>query len=126
MPELLDWADGFKRLGVRANADTPEMIAQAIAFGAEGIGLCRTERMFNAPERLSVIREFILAESVQPSARRPSTTCGTSRPATSWPCSGSCKGKPIIIRLLDLPLHEFLPREHEEVKTPASSAASPN
>ena len=65
LQELLGWADGFKRLGTRANADTPEMIAQAIAFGAEGIGLCRTERMFNAPEGLSAIREFILAENPQ-------------------------------------------------------------
>ena len=62
LKELMSLADGFKRLGVRANAETPELIAQAKMFGAEGIGLCRTERMFNAPERLSAIREFILAE----------------------------------------------------------------
>src|SRR4030042_1450111 len=61
--ELLTWADGAKRLGVRANADISEMVAKAIKLGAEGIGLCRTERQFSGPERLTAIREFILAET---------------------------------------------------------------
>src|SRR5207247_10498659 len=57
---LLGWADGSRRLGVWANADTPEAAKKAKAFGAEGIGLCRTERMFNAPERLPIGREMIM------------------------------------------------------------------
>lgn len=114
--ELMSWADGFKRLGVRANADTPQMISEAKRFGAEGIGLCRTERMFNAPERLSVIREYILAER------------GTQRSAAIKRLHElqqldfaalfrELQGLPIIIRLLDLPLHEFLPSE-EQISDP--------
>ncbi|MBI2831245.1 MAG: pyruvate, phosphate dikinase [Chloroflexi bacterium] len=116
LQELMSWADGFKRLGVKANADTPEMIAQARTFGAEGIGLCRTERMFNAPERLSVIREFILAENL---AMRAETIEHLRELQTNdfMALFRELGGLPIIIRLLDLPLHEFLPPEHE-VKDP--------
>jgi pyruvate,orthophosphate dikinase len=59
---LLEWADERRRLGVRANADTPEAARKAREFGAEGIGLCRTERMFNAPDRLPIVREMIMAD----------------------------------------------------------------
>jgi pyruvate,orthophosphate dikinase len=108
--EILSWADGFKRLGVRANADTPEMIAQARNLGAEGIGLCRTERMFNAPERLSEIREFILAGS---DAERKSAISHLLELQTEdfTALFRELQGLPIIVRLLDLPLHEFLPGE---------------
>lgn len=110
--ELMSWADGFKRLGVRANADTPQMIAQAKTFGAEGIGLCRTERMFNAPERLSVIREFILAEN---GSKRTDAIehLGQLQKEDFGFLFRELQGLPIIIRLLDLPLHEFLPPEDE-------------
>ena len=110
--ELLNIADGFKRLGVRANADTPDMIAHAVAFGAEGIGLCRTERMFNAPERLAAIREFIMAENPQ---NRSSAIkhLGELQVADFIALFKALGGLPIIIRLLDLPLHEFLPAENE-------------
>jgi pyruvate, orthophosphate dikinase len=114
LQELMGWADGFKRLGTKANADTTDMIAQAIAFGAEGIGLCRTERMFNAPEGLSAIREFILAENPQHRV----TAIAHLRALQVRDFAGifrELQGRPIIIRLLDLPLHEFLPHE-EEVK----------
>ena len=116
LKELLGWADAIKRLGVRANADTPEAIQQALSFGAEGIGLCRTERMFNAPERLSVIRQFILAENAVQQAeaidhlRELQTTDFIA-------LFKAAKGASMIIRLLDLPLHEFLPRL-EEVRDP--------
>jgi pyruvate, orthophosphate dikinase len=116
LKELLGWAEAFKRLGVRANADTPDAIVQALTFGAEGIGLCRTERMFNAPERLSVIRQFILAENAVQRAeaidhlRELQTTDFAA-------LFRAANGVPIIVRLLDLPLHEFLPRL-EEVKEP--------
>ncbi|MDH4366788.1 MAG: PEP-utilizing enzyme, partial [Dehalococcoidia bacterium] len=107
---LLSWADGFKRLGIKANADTPEMVLQARNLGAEGIGLCRTERMFNAPERLSEIREFILARS---SAGRAAAISRLLELQTRDFAAlfRQLKGLPIIIRLLDLPLHEFLPAE---------------
>ena len=112
LAELMSWADGFKRLGVRANADTPQMIAQAREFGAEGIGLCRTERMFNAPERLSVIRRFILAETI---AERSEAIEDLRELQTRdfVALFKALQGLPIIIRFLDLPLHEFLPPEHE-------------
>ena len=109
---LLAWCDGFKRLGIRGNADTPAMIAQAQQFGAEGIGLCRTERMFNAPERLSVIREFILARNEK--ERRASLDELQSLQTRDFEALfRELKGLPIIIRLLDLPLHEFLPHEDQ-------------
>ncbi|MHA2621606.1 MAG: pyruvate, phosphate dikinase [bacterium JZ-2024 1] len=107
---LLNWADDFRTLGVRGNADTPEMVAQAIRMGAEGIGLCRTERQFNAPERLSVIREYILAGTAgerNEALRRLSELQKHDFIAIFR----ALNGKPIIIRLLDLPLHEFLPSE---------------
>ena len=110
--ELMTWADGFKRLGTRANADTPEMVAQARRLGAEGIGLCRTERQFNEPERLSAIREFILAETDKERA-------GTLERLRKLQKEDfvalfrALKGLPIVVRLLDLPLHEFLPPETE-------------
>jgi len=110
--ELMSWADGFKRLGVRANADMPEMISEARKFGAEGIGLCRTERMFNAPERLSVIREYILAEK---GAQR-TAAIERLRELQQHDFAAlfrELQGLPIIIRLLDLPLHEFLPSEDQ-------------
>jgi pyruvate, orthophosphate dikinase len=112
LQDLLNIADGFKRLGVRANADTPEMIAHAKMFGAEGIGLCRTERMFNGPERLGAIREFILAET--PDARAASIErLRALQTADFIDLFNALAGLPIIIRLLDLPLHEFLPPENE-------------
>ena len=105
-------ADGFKRLGVRANADTPEMITRARSFGAEGIGLCRTERMFNPPDRLAAIREFILAEDAD---KRTAAIqrLGELQVKDFVALFEALQGLPIIIRLLDLPLHEFLPPEHE-------------
>jgi len=110
--ELLEWAARYKRMGVRANADTVEMIALAKKFGAEGIGLCRTERQFNAPERLSVIREFIMAET----AGKRLNAIDRLRQLQKQDFVAifkELKGKPIIIRLLDLPLHEFLPSESD-------------
>lgn len=112
LEELMHIADGFKRLGVRANADTPEMITSARMFGAEGIGLCRTERMFNAPAHLVAIREFILAET--PEVRTSAIKyLGELQVHDFAAIFRSLNGLPIIIRLLDLPLHEFLPPENE-------------
>ena len=110
--ELLALADSFRRLKVRANADTEDTVALAIKFGAEGIGLCRTERQFNDPERLYTIREFIMAST---SAMR-SKALGQLHQLQKEDfviIFRELKGMPIIVRLLDLPLHEFLPSETE-------------
>lgn len=115
MPELnefLDWASKAKKIGVRANADTPGAISLARRFGAEGIGLCRTERQFNDPHRLSVIREFILADT----GVEKSNALKTLKQLQTEDFKAlfdSLGGIPIIIRLLDLPLHEFLPSLEE-------------
>jgi pyruvate,orthophosphate dikinase len=112
LQEILKLADGFKRLGVRANAETPAMIAQAKLFGAEGIGLCRTERMFNAPERLTAIRQFILSENDDQRKEAIDNLCSLQT-ADFIELFKALDGLPVIIRLLDIPLHEFLPSEHE-------------
>jgi len=112
LKELMSWADSYKRLGVQANADTVEMIVQAKKFGAEGIGLCRTERQFNSPESLSAIREFILAETA---SERSAALIHLQRLQKEdfVAIFRALDGMPIIIRLLDLPLHEFLPSTEE-------------
>jgi len=110
--ELMTWADKFKRLGTRANADTPEMMAQAKKLGAEGIGLCRTERQFTGPERLSAIRGFIVAETVDQKAAALERLRELQKKDFTA-IFEELKGLPIVIRLLDLPLHEFLPPEAE-------------
>ena len=115
--ELMAWASESKTLGVWANADTAEMIATAKRFGAEGIGLCRTERQFNGPERLAAIRSFILAENPQEKAQALQRLEALQR-EDFVAIFRDLQGTPIIIRLLDLPLHEFLPRE-EEVQDPS-------
>ncbi len=109
---VLGWADEFRRLGVRANADTPDDAAKAREFGAEGIGLCRTEHMFMAPGRLPVVQRMILAEREED--RR--TALGELLPMQQSDFEGifeAMRGLPVIIRLLDPPLHEFLPSLEE-------------
>jgi pyruvate, orthophosphate dikinase len=109
---LLSWADGSRRLGVWANADTPEMARRAKEFGAEGIGLCRTERMFNAPDRLPIVREMIMAEDEEhrKEALRKLVPFQLSDFRDMF---RTMLGKPVNVRLLDLPLHEFLPSAEE-------------
>lgn len=112
LAELLVLADRFRRLKVRANAETPEGIILARERGAEGIGLCRTERQFNEPDRLSAIRAFILAET--DAQRKDSLDILLQLQTRDFiAIFRELKGLPIIIRLLDLPLHEFLPAEGE-------------
>ena len=106
--DLLAWADSIKRLGVKANVDTADGIIHIKRFGAEGVGLCRTERQFNAPEPLSVIREFILADTPQGKAKAIDKLRELQR-RDFLALFKALDGLPIIIRLLDLPLHEFLP-----------------
>ena len=109
---ILEWADDVRRLRVRANADTPEDAAKAREFGAEGIGLCRTEHMFMGEERLPVVREMILARDEE--ERRASLD--RLLPMQQSDFEGifeAMAGLPVTIRLLDPPLHEFLPSLEE-------------
>jgi len=106
--KILGWADKHRRLGVRTNADTPEDAGKAKEFGAEGIGLCRTEHMFFGEERLSLVQNMILAESDE---EREEVT-EKLLPFQRGDFEGIFKamtGLPVTIRLLDPPLHEFLP-----------------
>jgi pyruvate,orthophosphate dikinase len=106
---LLGYADGIRRLGVRANADTPANAHKARAFGAEGIGLCRTERMFNDPERLPLMQEMVIAGSLE--ERTPALEKLLPMQRDDFEkILEAMDGFPVIIRLLDPPLHEFLPQ----------------
>jgi pyruvate, orthophosphate dikinase len=111
---VLEWADGFRRLAVRANADTPEDAAKARELGAEGIGLCRTEHMFMVEDRLPVMREMILAESTD-GRRSALERILPMQQADFEGIFGAMAGVPVTIRLLDPPLHEFLPPLEEAV-----------
>jgi pyruvate, orthophosphate dikinase len=105
---ILGWGDEHRRLGVRANADTPQDAAKARDFGAEGIGLCRTEHMFMAEERLPVVREMILADSEE-GRRQALEKLLPMQQGDFEEIFEVMAGLPVTIRLLDPPLHEFLP-----------------
>jgi pyruvate, orthophosphate dikinase len=105
---VLDWADEHRRLKVRANADTPEDAAKAREFGAQGIGLCRTEHMFMAEGRLLIVREMIMA-SDERSRREALDKLLPLQQADFDGIFEAMAGLPVTIRLLDPPLHEFLP-----------------
>jgi pyruvate, orthophosphate dikinase len=105
---ILGWADDFRRLRVRANADTPEDAAKAREFGAEGIGLCRTEHMFMVDERLPIVREMILARD-EDERRSALERLLPMQQADFEGIFEAMAGLPVTIRLLDPPLHEFLP-----------------
>jgi pyruvate, orthophosphate dikinase len=105
---ILGWADELRRLKVRANADTPEDAAKAREFGAQGIGLCRTEHMFMAEDRLPVVREMIMA-SGEDERRRALDRLLPLQQADFEGIFEAMAGLPVTIRLLDPPLHEFLP-----------------
>ncbi len=105
---ILHWADGQRRMKVRANADTPDDAAKAREFGAEGIGLCRTEHMFMAEDRLPVVREMILASS-EDERRSVLERLLPLQQADFEGIFEAMAGLPVTIRLLDPPLHEFLP-----------------
>jgi pyruvate, orthophosphate dikinase len=109
---VLGWADGIRRLGVRANADTPEDAAKAREFGAEGIGLCRTEHMFMAEDRLPVVREMILA-STEDERRGALERLLPFQQGDFEGIFEAMAGLTVTIRLLDPPLHEFLPSLEE-------------
>ena len=109
---LLKTADGIRKLGVWANADTPEAAAKAREFGAEGIGLCRTERMFNDPKRLPIVRDMIMSRDVE--ARKEHLYRLFPFQLSDFKgIFAAMGGYPVVVRLLDLPLHEFLPSVEE-------------
>jgi pyruvate,orthophosphate dikinase len=109
---LLGWADGIAEIGVLANADTPDGADKAVDYGAMGIGLCRTERMFNAPDRLPLVVDMILANSTE----ERQAALDRLLPVQREDFRALLKimaGKPVTIRLLDPPIHEFLPTERQ-------------
>ncbi|NTV42312.1 MAG: pyruvate, phosphate dikinase, partial [Syntrophobacteraceae bacterium] len=116
---LLGWADEFRRLEIWTNADQPNQAEEAIAFGAEGIGLCRTEHMFFEGNRIDAVREMILAEDVEGRER----ALAKLLPMQKEDFKGLfrvMRDKPVTIRTLDPPLHEFLPHEEKDIQKLAS------
>jgi pyruvate,orthophosphate dikinase len=109
--QLMDWCAKVTRMSVRTNADTPEQVENAVAFGASGIGLCRTEHMFFEGDRIDAMREMILAKKADDRQK----ALAKLLPYQKGDFAGifkALKGKPATIRLLDPPLHEFLPQDH--------------
>jgi len=112
---LLEWSDEFRTLGVRTNADTPHDTGIAVKFGAEGIGLCRTEHMFFEGDRIIAVREMILAED-EAGRREPLAKLLPMQRGDFEGIFKALKGLPATVRLLDPPLHEFLPHDAEGQK----------
>jgi pyruvate,orthophosphate dikinase len=117
---LMGWADGVRKLKVRANADTPADARAAMRFGAEGIGLCRTEHMFFDEDRIRAVREMILAED-EKSRRAALAKLLPMQRNDFVELFKIMKGLPVTIRLLDPPLHEFLPHTEEEIAEVAAA-----
>ena len=111
---LMKWADSFRKLRVRTNADTPRDTAQAVAFGAEGIGLCRTEHMFFEANRIKAMREMIVAKTVE--ARKDALAKILPYQQSDFEqMYRELQGRPMTVRYLDPPLHEFLPTKEEDI-----------
>jgi pyruvate,orthophosphate dikinase len=147
LQQILKWADGIRRMGVWANADKPEEAAQALGYGAEGIGLCRTEHMFREGDRLEIVRGAILVAN-QATRAKAKTAAGEALTAeeleavTTFDAEmarlevlqqgdfegilAAMTGRPVVIRLIDPPLHEFLPNLEEQLVkvTKAGDAAT--
>jgi pyruvate, orthophosphate dikinase len=117
---LIGWADKVRKLGVRANADTPNDAKAAVRFGAEGIGLCRTEHMFFDEGRIQAVREMILADD-EKSRRAAVEKLLPMQRADFVELFEIMAGRPVTIRLLDPPLHEFLPHGDEEIAEVAAA-----
>jgi len=112
---FMQWADEIRRLKVRANADTPRDAAQARKFGAEGIGLCRTEHMFFEEDRIPAMREMIVARTEEQRRKALNKLLPMQR-GDFEALFREMKGYPVTIRLLDPPLHEFLPKEDDAIR----------
>ncbi|MDD2470220.1 MAG: PEP-utilizing enzyme, partial [Bacilli bacterium] len=117
---FMDWADNVRTLSVRANADTSKDAKQALLFGAEGIGLCRTEHMFFDEERIFIMRQVITSETVEQREKALAKLLPIQRQDFEE-LFKTMKGLPVTIRYLDPPLHEFLPHTNEEIKSLAIS-----
>jgi pyruvate,orthophosphate dikinase len=121
---IMEWADEVRTLKVRTNADTPKDAAQAIHFGAEGIGLCRTEHMFFNEDRIPAMREMIVSKTVDQRVR----ALAKLLPMQKQDFKGIYEAMgelPVTIRLLDPPLHEFLPQEEDDIKALAKEMIIP-
>ena len=117
---IMELADKYKKLGVRTNADTPKDARQAAAFGAQGIGLCRTEHMFFEPERIGAFREMICSETVE----EREAALAKIEPMQQSDFEGlfeALEGHPVCIRFLDPPLHEFVPTDEADIKALAEA-----
>ncbi len=112
---LMSWADKFRRLQVRTNADTPHDAQQAAAFGAEGIGLCRTEHMFFEADRIKAMREMIVSETSE-QREKALAKLEPIQQADFEAIYEAMKGRPVTIRLLDPPLHEFVPTDPKDIE----------
>ncbi len=112
---VMQWADEARKLGVWTNADQPDQAAIAVAFGAEGIGLCRTEHMFFEGERIDAVREMIVAENVE-GRKKALAKLLPMQKADFMGLFKVMNGLPVTIRTLDPPLHEFLPHTQKEIK----------
>jgi pyruvate,orthophosphate dikinase len=122
--KLMSWADEVRKLGVRTNTDQPDQARVAMAFGAEGIGLCRTEHMFFQGDRIHAVREMILAEDE--AGRRRALTKLLPMQKRDFRDILEIMGElPVTIRTLDPPLHEFLPKSDDEVKELADTMGVP-
>ena len=113
--DLMNWADKARKLGIRTNADQPDQSKNAVAFGAEGIGLCRTEHMFFGGDRILAVREMILSETTEGRKRALKKILPLQRKDFTG-IFEVMDGKPVTIRTLDPPLHEFLPHTAAEQK----------
>jgi len=112
---LMKWADSYRTLGVRTNADTPNDAKISVEFGAEGIGLCRTEHMFFQEDRIKAVREMILAEDIV-GRKKALDKLLPMQKSDFIGIFKAMNGMPVTIRLLDPPLHEFLPQAKEDIK----------
>ncbi|MBE5780694.1 MAG: pyruvate, phosphate dikinase [Clostridiales bacterium] len=112
---IMGWADEVRRLGIRTNADTPRDAKQALEFGAEGIGLCRTEHMFFDEDRIMAVRRMIVSTTERQRKAALEELLPMQR-QDFYELYMAMEGRPVTIRLLDPPLHEFLPKEQEEVE----------
>jgi pyruvate,orthophosphate dikinase len=121
---FMKWVDEYRKLGVRTNADTSHDSEVARKFGAEGIGLCRTEHMFFAPERISAVREMILADDTE-GRKKALVKLLPMQKSDFIEIFRVMKGLPVTIRLLDPPLHEFLPHTEEDIRALAASMEVP-
>ncbi|HPB17089.1 MAG TPA: pyruvate, phosphate dikinase [Clostridia bacterium] len=112
---FMSWADEVRTLKIRTNADTPADAKQAVKFGAEGIGLCRTEHMFFEADRIRIVRQMILSETKEQRKAALDKILPVQR-GDFEKIFAAMEGRPVTIRFLDPPLHEFLPQEEKEIK----------